>query len=184
MRIALDAGHGNKNRGSGYDPGAVAGGVAEADVALAWAISGRWILTREFGIEVFLTRDDDSDPTPVGTRDDKAEAAGADLFLSIHANAASPNVSGCETYYRDGADKTFAKVVQACLLSAMGIKDRGVKSESVSQHGSLAVFGFDGPAALAEVGFITNPTDRARMQERDRRVAFWRSLGAALKGNT
>lgn len=180
MRLALDAGHGNQNRNRGYDPGAVSNGIEEADVALSWSLTGRWVLTREFGIDVYLTRDDDSDPTPVGTRDDKAEAADCSHFLSIHANAANGDASGCETYYRDGVDKAFAQVVQNCLLSAMGLKDRGLKPEAQSQHGKLAVFGFDGAAALMEVGFIDNFLDRARMLERDRRIAFWRALGTAL----
>ncbi len=52
MKICLDSGHGHGNRKIGvYDPGAVAAGIAEADIALQWALSGRWILTREFSQE-------------------------------------------------------------------------------------------------------------------------------------
>ena len=41
MRIAIDAGHGLSNRAPGvYDPGVVAAGVAEADLALLWALAG------------------------------------------------------------------------------------------------------------------------------------------------
>lgn len=180
--ICIDPGHGNSNRKAGvFDPGAVSGSATEADIVLQWALSGRWILTREFGIDVYLTRDDDSDPTPVGSRDDKAEHAGCSHFLSLHCNAATPQATGTETYYRDGTDKTFAAKVQAAAVSALGLRNRGLKTESASQHSRLAVFDFDGPAALLELGFIDNTNDRRLITTRDCRIAFWRALGESLK---
>lgn len=182
IKICLDPGHGHSNRKSGvYDPGAVAGGVTEAGIVLDWALTGKW-LAKEYGIEVFLTRDDDSDPTPVGSRDDKAEAAGCNYFLSLHCNAANGQARGTETFYRDSADKAFAGIVQAAAMTAMGSKDRGLKSESDSQHTRLAVFDFDGPCALLEIGFIDSASDRTKMQQRETRIAFWRHLFMALKG--
>lgn len=183
IKICLDAGHGMSNRSSGvYDSGATAAGVAEADVALSWVLAGRW-LAPQYGIEVFLTRDDDRDPDPVGSRDDRAEAAGCDYFLSIHCNAANGRASGTETYYRDAADKTFAAWVQAAAVAAVGSKDRGLKSEGESQHPRLAVMDFDGPAALLETGFLDHPGDRAKVLSRDVRVAFWRAFFTKLAGD-
>lgn len=182
MKIAIDPGHGMSNRKSGlYDPGAVAFGVAEADIALAWALTGKWMLTQA-GIGVWLTRDDDSDPTPVSSRDDRAEAAGCDRFLSIHCNSAGPEATGTETFYRDPADRIWATVVQQGALRALGLRNRGLKTEEQSQHSRLAVFDFDGPACLLELGFIDNPTDRARMQDRNRRIEFWQHIIEAVKG--
>lgn len=185
LRLCIDAGHGNKNSGlnAGYDSGATAGGVAEADVALAWALAGRW-LAKEYGIEVYLTRDDDSDPTPVGGRDEQAERAGCTHFLSIHCNSGGSAASGTETFYRDDRDKQWAAVVNAAGVAAMGGKNRGVKHESESARKRLAVFDFDGQAALLETGFITNAGDRKKVQQRDTRVAFWRHLFAAMKGES
>jgi N-acetylmuramoyl-L-alanine amidase len=184
-KIAIDPGHGNSNRKAGiFDPGAVSGSATEADIVLQWALTGKWVLSNEFGIAVWLTRDDDSDPTPVSTRDDKAEAAGCTHFLSIHCNAATPQATGTETYYRDGVDKIFAQKVQAAAVSALGLRDRGLKIESAGQHSRLAIFNFDGPAALLETGFIDNTNDRRMITTRDCRVSFWRALGTALKANT
>jgi N-acetylmuramoyl-L-alanine amidase len=182
VKLCIDAGHGASNRRTGvYDPGAVSpSGTTEADVVLLWALTGKHILASEFGIDVFLTRADDRDPNPVGGRDDEAEAADCTHFISLHCNAASGTASGTETFYRDGADKSFALKVQAAAVAVLGLKDRGIKSESVSQHGSLAVFGFDGPAALLEIGFIDHPVDRQKMLSRDNRIAFWRTLGEVL----
>ena len=46
------------------------------------------------------------------------------------------------------------------------------------------MFDFDGPAALLEIGFLDNETDRLRMLSRDRRMEFWHSLFKAMKGGT
>jgi N-acetylmuramoyl-L-alanine amidase len=182
VKLCIDPGHGNKNRGNGYDPGATVGHFAEADIVLHVALTGQWIAKTEYGISTFLTRDDDSDPTPVGSRDDKAEAAGCTHFLSLHCNAATGDATGTETFYRDARDKAFAQQVQASAVAAWGLKSRGLKTEADSQHNRLAVFDFDGPAALLEIGFIDNETDRPRMLSRDRRIAFWRSILTTLKG--
>lgn len=184
MKLCIDPGHGNANRQANrYDPGAVSNGFTEADIVLTWALTGKW-LAPQFGIEVFLTRDDDSDPTPVGTRDDKAEAAGCDYLLSLHCNAHNGTARGTETFYRDERDKAFGRIVQVAAVAAMGSRDRGIKHESVSQHPRLAIFDFDGPAALLEIGFLDNWSDRNAMLKRDTRIAFWRAFYAALTGST
>lgn len=181
MKLCIDPGHGFANRRPGvYDPGAMSFGHAEADIALQWALTGKWVLTRG-GIAVWLTRDDDSDPDPVGTRDDRAEAAGCTHFLSLHCNAADTGlIHGTETFYRDEADRKWAKFVQNAALAALGGHDRGVKPEGDSQHNRLAVFDFDGPCALLELGFITNPMDRQQMLLRTNRVKFWQLVLAEL----
>lgn len=179
MKLAIDPGHGSGNIGTSYDPGAVAAGHTEAALVLQLALTGKWVLTHE-GIAVWLTRDDDSDHTPVSTRDDRAEAAGCDKFLSLHMNAAGALAHGTETYYRDNADKLWAARVQAAALEAFGLRDRGLKHESVTRHGRLAVLGFDGPACLLEVGFITNSLDRRAVLDRDNRIKFWQLLAEAL----
>lgn len=178
MRLAIDPGHGNGNI-SGYDPGAVAAGHTEAAMALQLALTGKWVLNQR-GIAVWMTRDDDSDPTPLATRDDRAEAAECSRFLSLHMNAAGPGATGTETYYRDAQDMLWAAVVQNAALKAFGLRDRGLKHESQTRHGRLAVMGFDGPACLLEAGFITNSKDRAAVLDRDKRIWFWTLLAEAL----
>jgi N-acetylmuramoyl-L-alanine amidase len=178
MKICLDAGHGwdNKKAG-GYDPGAVAGGNAEADIALLWALSGRYILTKIHGIETWLTRDDDQDRAPLASRDERAKAAGCTHLISFHCNAvASPTATGTETFYRDASDQRWAKMVLNAAVPVLGLRNRGVKHESESQHPRLSVFDFVGRGTLLELGFITNRTDRARMLDRDVRVKFFERL--------
>lgn len=180
MKIAVDAGHGGSNSLPGkYDPGAVAGGLAEADIALQWALTGKFMLTRA-GLGVWLTRDDDQDAAPLAQRDERARAAGCTHYLSIHCNAGSWGANGTETFYRDGVDKAWAEVVQRAALKALGLRNRGVKHESLSPRHSLSVMDFVGPAALLELGFITSLGDRRRMVDRNVRVAFWAELIKAI----
>jgi N-acetylmuramoyl-L-alanine amidase len=181
MKICLDSGHGMSNRTPGkYDGGAESAGVYEADIALDTALSIKY-LCAQAGIEVFLTRTNKTDPDPVGTRAARANSAGCDLFLSIHCNAGDGRATGTETFYRDERDRRLASVVQACALGAYGLKSRGLKTEAASQHSRLAVFSFVGPCALAELGFIDNPRDRAAMLDREKRIAFASALVTHLK---
>lgn len=172
MKIALSAGHGLGNRKTGvYDPGATCAGIEEATIALQWVLTAKWVLNRA-GIETYLTRDDDSDPDPLGSRDERSEAADCDIAIHFHCNAGGSASSGTESFYRDAVDKSLAEKVNRACLVAMGGKNRGVKHESLTQHPRLAVMDFDGPCALLEIGFITNGKDRAKMLTRDTRIAF------------
>lgn len=181
IKLALDAGHGLGNRTPGvFDPGAVANGHREAAIALQWAVSGEFLLEPK-GIDVFLTRTDQSGNTPVGKRDDLAKAEGCTHFISIHCNAANGNASGVEVFYRDAIDKAFASVVLDCLVKATGLPNRGMKAESSSQHSRLAVLDFAPPACLIEIGFIDNPKDLKVITSRETRVKFFELLAEKLQ---
>jgi N-acetylmuramoyl-L-alanine amidase len=104
-RIVIDAGHGGK------DPGALgAQQMREANVVLAISRELRRELAVR-GFEVVMTRDGDVF-LPLGERTDIANQRDADLFLSIHANAAkSKKLAGVETYLLDTRyDKQTARV--------------------------------------------------------------------------
>jgi N-acetylmuramoyl-L-alanine amidase len=181
MKLAVDPGHGMSNkRDDVFDPGAVAAGVRECDIALEWALTGKYILP-QYGINHFLTRDDNLDEVPVGRRDDMAAAAHCTHFLSIHCNAADGKATGVEVYYRDISDRAFAQLVLDSLVEATGLKSRGLKRESESQHSRLAVLDFDPPACLAEIGFLDNPHDRSMIRDREVRLKFWAGLCRRLK---
>ena len=79
-RIVIDAGHGGK------DPGTSAGSLREKDIALDIAKRVRDDLT-ERGFEVIMTRDKDVF-IPLEQRAFIANSREADLFVSIHVNAA------------------------------------------------------------------------------------------------
>jgi N-acetylmuramoyl-L-alanine amidase len=106
-RIVIDPGHG------GHDPGTHVHGLEEADLTLDVALRLEKLLENEDGIEVILTRRTDV-YVPLEERTAIANREGADLFLSIHANASrNPASSGIETYYLSFASSPEAEAVAA-----------------------------------------------------------------------
>ncbi|MBK6867095.1 MAG: N-acetylmuramoyl-L-alanine amidase [Burkholderiales bacterium] len=108
--VALDPGHG------GEDPGAIGpGGTHEKDVVLQVALKLRdRINNTTVGgnpMRAFLTRDGDFF-VPLATRVEKARRVGADLFISIHADAfMRPEARGASIYALSerGASSTAAR---------------------------------------------------------------------------
>ena len=91
-RIVIDPGHG------GRDPGA-RGYVVEKVVTLVVAQRLAGLLRERLGAETILTRNDD-DTLELADRTERANAEGADLYVSIQANASrNRQAAGIETYY-------------------------------------------------------------------------------------
>jgi N-acetylmuramoyl-L-alanine amidase len=141
-RIVLDPGHG------GNDPGATGPtGLKEKDVTLAIAHRIAPVLAQQ-GVEVTLTRDDDRFVT-LEERTARANAFGADLFVSIHCNAAAerPSRRGIETYVLDtSANEIAGKVAArengaslaasnevAQLLASMRMADQATRSTRLAE---------------------------------------------------
>lgn len=105
-RVVIDPGHG------GHDPGAQGKGLNEAELTLDVALRLEQLLRQE-GLEVILTRRADVF-IPLEARTAMANREGADLFLSIHANASrNAMASGVETYYLSFASTPEAEAVAA-----------------------------------------------------------------------
>jgi N-acetylmuramoyl-L-alanine amidase len=107
-RIVIDPGHG------GHDPGAKGkGGVSEAELVLDVSRRLQKLLEKVRGVEVILTRESDCF-VPLQERTAIANREGADLFLSIHANAsANDQAHGVETYFLNFANNLGAAAVAA-----------------------------------------------------------------------
>ena len=118
-RIVVDPGHG------GHDPGAVGpSGTQEKDIVLAIGIKLKELFQEELGLDVVMTRSSDVF-IPLEERTAIANKVNADLFLSVHANAASNrSASGIETYYLN-----LAKTDKVAQLAA---KENGTSLEKVS----------------------------------------------------
>ncbi|MEM9580284.1 MAG: N-acetylmuramoyl-L-alanine amidase, partial [Pseudomonadota bacterium] len=92
LTVVLDPGHG------GIDPGAQGGGITEAELMLILARELQEALDRAGDFNVVLTREDDSFVS-LERRVQIARAAGADIFLSLHADAlASGQANGAAVY--------------------------------------------------------------------------------------
>ena len=125
-RIVIDPGHG------GHDPGAQGRDVTEAELVLDVALRLEVLLRKIPGVEVILTRRTD-EFIALPERTAFANREGADLFLSIHANA-SPHSSarGIETYFLNFANNLSAAAVaareNAASAQAMGALPDFVKA--------------------------------------------------------
>jgi N-acetylmuramoyl-L-alanine amidase len=106
-RVVIDAGHG------GHDPGAKVRGLTEASATLDIALRLEELLRKQPGVEVVQTRRKDA-YVSLEDRVEIANRAGADLFISIHANASSnPRTRGVETYVLNFAGDARAERVAA-----------------------------------------------------------------------
>jgi N-acetylmuramoyl-L-alanine amidase len=135
-RVALDPGHG------GSDPGAIGpAGGKEKDVTLAIAKKVAPALARD-GVQVVLTRDEDRSVS-LEERTARANAFNADLFISIHCNAAEAHTKrGVETYMLDTARDEMAGRIAArenattaaagaeigSILASMRLADQSARS--------------------------------------------------------
>ncbi len=106
-RVVIDPGHG------GRDPGAQVRGLNEAELVLDIATRLERLLVKEPGVEVVLTRRTNA-YVALEERTAIANRSGADLFLSIHANASNnARVRGFETYFLNFASDPEAEALAA-----------------------------------------------------------------------
>jgi len=119
-RIVIDPGHG------GHDPGTIGPrGLQEKDLVLDVALRLERLVRQELGTEVLLTRSTDVF-IPLEERTAIANQKEADLFVSIHANAArNSSARGIETYVLSFARTPHAEAVAARenAISTATLKD-------------------------------------------------------------
>lgn len=165
--ICVDAGHGGK------DPGACSNGVQEKEIALKIALKVKGLLLAN-DLGVVMTRESDRYDS-VDEKARKANLAKADLFVSIHCNAASQSsANGTETLSYDLTGKSFqlASYVQQELTNTCQRRNRGVK-----QRKELAVLNSTQmPAILVETAFISNEEERKLLQQE----AFQNKIATAI----
>ena len=182
LKIMLDPGHG------GSDSGAVSacGQIKEKDINLAITLKTGKIL-KKAGFDVCYTRTNDRDCS-LTERSRAASSQKAELFVSIHVNkAANTNACGVETFVltpsgyagtaagspprgwqignkNDYHSNLLGYCIQKSAIGDSNIFDRGLKRQSFFVLRETYC-----PAALLEVGFISNPDDLKNLQ-----CAQWR----------
>jgi len=152
--IALDDGHGMETAGKRTPDGSMRENefnravVAKLDVHL-----------RRCGFRTLLVAPGDND-VPLKQRTDAANAAKADLYISVHANAFGNgqwnDVSGIETYHFPGSKegKRLAEIVHKHMVSGTKLPNRGVKTANFHVLRETNM-----PAVLVECGYMTNKGD-------------------------
>ncbi len=153
ITVMIDAGHGGK------DPGAISpNGHFEKDFTLILANKVYDLLQRESMIIPVLSRTDDSASTPL-QRATLANESKVNLLISLHANTfKQSSIRGTETFYWRDDSKTLAMIIHKHVLAAFGSIDRKVRKERFVILRDTTM-----PAALLEVGYMTNAMDEAKL---------------------
>lgn len=162
--IYLDAGHG------GTDSGAVYFGQSEKNLNLSIFNKLSTQLKKE-GYTIMSTRSSDT-YTGLQQISEKVNASNADIFVSIHFNAAkSASVNGIETYWyqnykeypsrinkdnhlnpdRLRRSQVLAEGIHSNLVSETKATNRGVRRDTYSVLRETAI-----PAVLLELGYMSN----------------------------
>jgi N-acetylmuramoyl-L-alanine amidase len=164
--ICIDPGHGGK------DPGAISlSNKREKDFALDVALRLDKLLNQG-GFRSALTRYKDK-YIKLAERAQLANLIGADLFISIHFNAAgSKEAQGTEVlHYPSKTSQRFAQLINN-EVKGLGRKDRGVKARA-----NLVVLNSTNmTACLVEGGFLTNAAEEKLINSPN----FRQQLAAAI----
>lgn len=164
--VVIDPGHG------GSDPGALGkdgnGSILVKEKDLNLSIGEKVVaLLKEAGVTVYTTREDDS-AVDLSYRSEFANKLSASLFVSVHNNAMEQtNYGGTMVLYHPSANynsygttsKELAQFVQDELVKALGTTDRGLRDGSMMSVIRKSTM----PAIIAEVAFVTNPSDRTQL---------------------
>ena len=161
IKVYIDQGH----NPSSYNTGAEGNGFFEQDITYDIGKRLFALLDKNPAFAPRLSRP--SEDTLLGTnnstslkvRADEANAYGADLFLSLHTNAAeNARASGSEALVYSPSS-TVAKEIAEDILEELhlvtGLRNRGV----IYRPGLYVLKETKMPAVLVEMGFITNPYD-------------------------
>lgn len=160
--VAVDAGHG------GEDPGAIGrSGLYEKDAVLAIARRLADAIDAEPGMRAVLTRDGDYF-IPLRDRREKARAAKADLFVSVHADSfRDPRARGAHVYVLSdrGASSEMARMLAerenaSDLIGGVSLKDKDDVLASVlldlSQQAAISASLDLGEKVLGGIGRVNH----------------------------
>lgn len=154
LKIMIDAGHGYKTPGKSSPDG-----MEEYEFNRAVAQYVNDLLT-DYQANTFFAHSDLTD-VPLADRTKQANSLGANLYLSIHANAAGNGgwneAEGIETYiYTSKPAEAFslASKIQKKLITSTGLHNRGVKTADFHVLRETKM-----TAVLVECGFMTNKNE-------------------------
>lgn len=152
---------------------------------IATRLEGRLSAT---GASAFLTRGPEGSAADAPSEEDQASfanAAGADLLLSLHVNRhPNPEASGVATYYYGNDEyghhstvgERLADLVQREICARTDLVDCRVhpKTWDVLRRTRM-------PAVRVEVGYLSHPGDAARLADPAFRDALAEAIGAAVQ---
>ena len=166
--VVIDAGHGGK------DCGAIRDNYNEKDINLSVCMKIKAILQKK-GYKVYMTRTDD---TYVSLEDRSifTEDICPGAFVSVHVNSCTAETpKGIETHYYHENGIELADCVHKKMISKISSTDRGLfKSRFYVINHTTA------PAILVEIGFISNPSERAELLTQKRQQATAEAISEGI----
>ncbi len=166
IKIYIDQGHNPTPPNSGAE----GNGLREQDITYEVGVRLAELLRQNGNFEVRLSRPTantqlgNSNASSLRVRVDEANSWGADYFVSIHTNASvqrSANGTEVLVYSQPSTSANLAEDILRELTEITGLSSRGVKS----RPGLYVLRKTYMPAVLVELGFISNPSDAARMRD-------------------
>ncbi len=166
--IVIDPGHG------GSDHGAIRNNISEKNITLDISKRVQKLLEKK-GYEVYMTREID-ETVSLQERVEISENICPDIFVSIHVNSSnSESPNGLETHYYKDNSLQLAKTLHASLLNHITANNRGLfKSKFYVINHTTA------PAILVEIGFLSNPSERAQLVTESRKQATAKAIAEGI----
>jgi N-acetylmuramoyl-L-alanine amidase len=155
ITVVVDAGHG------GYDHGALSSnGLFEKDITLS-IVKKIAALNSNDRIKILLSRDDDQSLS-VKDRVAFAKANGANMFISIHLDAAANNEQENKSGISVLIDKNNKNILLAsALINELKKSYTTADKVRARKNGIWVLDANTCPAAMIECGYLTNPGDEA-----------------------
>lgn len=167
IRIYIDQGH---NPAPHHNIGATGNGLYEQDVTFLIGCLLADLLKTDGRFEVQLSRPNKSvvlgtdNKSSLMARVEGAEAFNADYLISLHTNSFTEDTAnGIEIYVAEKSSESyiFGESLLKGLIKSTNLRDRGMKLQpdfDILEYSSM-------PAALLELGFISNSGDAALLSE-------------------
>ena len=173
--ICIDPGHG------GSDPGAVAGGVEEADLNLDISLAIQDYLSDVSWptFDVLMTRTTDVKRS-LTYRHDLANNNNADIFISVHCNTfTNPSTRGVTARYPNNHDMADSQVLGNACINGVESYSSIPKHSDANYQSIQVIREATMPATLVECGFMTNSSDLTALLNEDDDIG----LGIGVNAN-
>lgn len=183
LTVVVDPGHGYGKSATTYDPGAT-GEVIEQEVVLAIAKE----LTSELqaaGANVIRLKTENPEPFLLTKkRPIVARGYGCDIFLSVHANKATPGARGVEVYYFTPYSQPLAAAISSSVASyyTSNVYADGADKNRGAKYSYFDVtLQQDFPSVLIETGFVSEIQDAMALASPEHQKGIARAIVTGVK---
>ena len=157
--VCLDPGH-----GPGCVNGSLDGSYRECDFTWDMYTRLRPLLEAQ-GITVVGTREQESDYPSLSARASVSNRAGADLFVSLHSNAAGSSARGFVAFTSAPPETAARNRLAAAIINRIHAAGVVLWDDGLAHEMYTVLASTTAPAVLLEYGFHTNAQDLALLKD-------------------